>query len=140
MSDETPTLRKRLRVPLSTHVPDGSLSNYLSALWHDEGAKVALATAVRDFGTALPPLTVGLMQVSYFIVNYWFLLLPLLQLVGFNTQQGASAGVGGPDSLPIVADEGETFVKRFWSGPEHAVTTANRAIVPDVGIVGTAMG
>jgi hypothetical protein len=127
MSDETPTLRKRLRVPLSTHVPDGSLSNYLSALWHDEGAKVALATAVA----ACLSLTQGVGLL---------LLLPLLQLVGFNTQQGASAGVGGQDSLPIVADEGETFVKRFWSGPEHAVTTANRAIVPDVGIVGTAMG
>jgi len=53
---------------------------YLSALWHDEGAKVALATAL---GACLSVTQgVGLL-----------LLLPLLQLVGFNAGQGATAGV-----------------------------------------------
>ena len=34
----------------------------------------------RDFGTTLPAITVGLISVSYFIVQFWFLLLPLLLL------------------------------------------------------------
>ena len=34
----------------------------------------------KDFGTTLPPLTLGLIEVSYFTVNYWFLLLPLYLL------------------------------------------------------------
>lgn len=31
----------------------------------------------KDFGTALPPMTVVLMRVSYFMINYWFLFVPL---------------------------------------------------------------
>ena len=42
--------------------------------------------------------------------------------------------------MPTVADEGEMFVKRFGSGPEHAVTKADRPVAPGAGIVGTAMG
>ncbi len=78
MSGET--LSERLRVPLSVRVQNGGLWNYLSALWNDEGAKVALAVAL---GACLSvTLGIGLL-----------LLLPLLQLVGFNTGQGATAGV-----------------------------------------------
>jgi ATP-binding cassette subfamily C protein len=77
MSGET--LSERLRVPLSVRVQNGGLWSYLSALWRDEGAKVALATAL---GACLS-LTQGVGLL---------LLLPLLQLVGFNAQQGASAG------------------------------------------------
>jgi len=76
MSGET--LSKR--VPLSVRVQNGGLWSYLSALWHDEGAKVALATALA----ACLSLTQGVGLL---------LLLPLLQLVGFTTAQGATAGV-----------------------------------------------
>ena len=34
----------------------------------------------NDFGTALPAMTHGLIAVSYFIVNFWFLFLPLFLL------------------------------------------------------------
>ena len=78
MSDET--LSRRLRVPLSARAQNGGLLSYLSALWADEGAKVALAIALA----ACLSLTQGIGLL---------LLLPLLQLVGFTTAQGASAGV-----------------------------------------------
>jgi len=78
MSGET--LYKRLRAPLSVRVQNGGLWSYLSALRNDEGAKVALAIAL---GACLS-LTQGIGLL---------LLLPLLQLVGFNTGQGATAGV-----------------------------------------------
>jgi ATP-binding cassette, subfamily C, bacterial len=78
MSGET--LNKRLRAPLSVRVQNGALWRYVSALRNDEGAKVALAIAL---GACLSfTQGVGLL-----------LLLPLLQLVGFTTAQGASAGV-----------------------------------------------
>jgi len=80
MSGESPSLSKRMRVPLSVRVQNSTLWGYLSALWKDEGAKVALATALA----ACLSLTQGVGLL---------LLLPLLQLVGFNTQQGASANV-----------------------------------------------
>ena len=73
-------MSKKLRAPLSLNVQDGDLWSYLSALWNDEGAKVALATALA----ACLSLTQGVGLL---------LLLPLLQLVGFNTGQEASTSV-----------------------------------------------
>jgi len=55
MTGETPPLSKRLRVPLPVRVQNGSIWSYLSALWSDEGARVALAVAVG----ACPSLTQG---------------------------------------------------------------------------------
>ena len=78
MSGET--LSQRLRAQLSVRAQSGGFWGYLSALWNDEGTKVALATAL---GACLSVTQgIGLL-----------LLLPLLQLVGFNTGQGATAGV-----------------------------------------------
>jgi ATP-binding cassette subfamily C protein len=78
MSGET--LSERLRAQLSVRAQSGGFWGYLSALWNDEGTKVALATAL---GACLSVTQgIGLL-----------LLLPLLQLVGFNTGQGATAGV-----------------------------------------------
>jgi ATP-binding cassette subfamily C protein len=74
------TLSKRLHVPLSARVLNGPLWRYLSALRKDGGARVALAIVLA----VCLSLTQGIGLL---------LLLPLLQLIGFNTGQGASSSV-----------------------------------------------
>lgn len=80
MAGETPPLNSHRNVFLSLRSRDTPLWRYLSSLWNAEGHKVALSIVLA----VCLSLTQGIGLV---------LLLPLLQLVGLSTLQGASADV-----------------------------------------------
>jgi len=80
MAGETPSVSAHLDASLSLRSREAPLWHYLSAFRNAEGNKVALATVLA----VCLSLTQGIGLI---------LLLPLLQLVGFTTSQGASASI-----------------------------------------------
>ncbi len=110
-----PSLRKSIQ---DSHVFDNAFGAILATLFYLSCAVLFMVLIVTfimlkivptfeqmflEFGLTLPAATVLLISFSHFLVNYWFVLVPLVAGVAITTLIGALLFVGVPiHTLPIV--------------------------------------